>query len=71
MLFSKCVSEQDRKKHQTTIEQLGGSVVKEDQFSFCYPDCCAGQEGQGLCKSLNTLLALAAGEVLLAAHDFG
>ena len=69
VLFSKCVSEQDRKKHQTTIEQLGGSVVKDDQFShFVTLTAARGKKDRGFVKSLNTLLALAAGEVLLAAH---
>ena len=61
--FSKCIPAQTRSTLQEAVERLGGSVVTDDSFTH-FVTCPAekGSQDRGFVKSLNLLIALAAGE---------
>ena len=63
MYFSKCIPAQTRGTLQEAVESLGGNVVTDDSFTHfvtCPPE--KGSQDRGFVKSLNLLIALAAGD---------
>ena len=63
VLFSTCVNATLRKSLTKSIQQLGGRVAADgDDFThFVTLNAAKGHSDRGFKKSLNTLLALAAG----------
>ena len=62
MLFSKCIAKEDREEMQKDVERLGGSVVSDHTFThFVTLSPKRGETERGFVKSLNVLIALAAG----------
>ena len=62
MYFSKCIPAERRSDLQDAVENLGGSTVTDDSFTHfvtCPPE--KGSQDRGFVKSLNLLIALAAG----------
>ena len=61
--FSKCVSLSDRKEMERVLHSLGGRVVQDDSFThFLTLPPHRGNKDRGFVKSLNVLVALAAGD---------
>ena len=62
MLFSKCIAKEDREEMQRDVERLGGRVVSDHTFThFVTLSPKRGEADRGFVKSLNVLIALAAG----------
>lgn len=62
MLLSKCISPARREKLEKDVEQLKGKVVVDDSFThFVTLAPRRGDSNRGFVRSLNLLIALAAG----------
>jgi len=60
--FAKCVSKEDRKDMEKVLHTLGGRIVEDDTFThFVALPPLRGKKDRGFVKSLNVLIALAAG----------
>ena len=72
VLFTKCIAKEDRKEMQKDVERLGGRVVSDHTFThFVTLSPKRGEADRGFVKSLNVLIALAAGmAVLLSPMEF-
>ena len=68
VLISTCVSATMRKSLTRAIQQLGGTVASDgpDFTHFVTLDAARGHKDRGFKKSINTLLALAAGQAVSA-----
>ncbi|KAK9824072.1 hypothetical protein WJX72_007535 [[Myrmecia] bisecta] len=69
VLFSTCVDASLRKAYTKTIQRLGGSVAADSDQSFTHfltLQAARGESDRGFKKSLNTLMALAAGRPIVA-----
>ena len=68
MLFSTCLNAALRKKLAKSVQQLGGTVASDgpDFTHFVTLQAARGHNDRGFKKSLNTLIAVAAGELCKA-----